>query len=528
MKTLFTLLGIFFALSIHAQRTCGTMDHLEHQKELDPNLEQRMEAIERFTHDIEVGTRAVDGVITIPVVVHVVWNTAAENISDAQIQSQMDVLNEDFRRLNQDADNVWSQAADTEFEFCLASIDPEGNPTSGITRTQTSQGSFSAFNDNVKFSSSGGKDAWPASDYLNIWVCDISFGILGYAQFPGGNPATDGVVNDYLYFGTIGTATAPFDLGRTCTHEVGHYLNLRHIWGDGGCSVDDFVGDTPTSNGANYNCQIGSSSCGSVDMVQNYMDYSDDACMNLFTQGQTGRMRALFEPGGFRASLLTSNACGGQSSECQAPTDLDVIEIDFGGSNPRVNATWSNPEGTTSCEVRGGRISNASAGTANPVFGNINNTQVITATDGSTLNFNIQLVNNPNIPFQAGATYGYEVRCACADGTGFSPWSGIFPSSTFDVPGTGARTKSFDESPISDIYPNPTERILNVVLKSDKDSDIQLIIRDLSGRVVFNQSLSGLADDQLEQMDVSDYPSGIYFLESIQDGHRNVHRFVIR
>ncbi|NRA97122.1 MAG: zinc metalloprotease, partial [Planctomycetes bacterium] len=246
--------------------------------------------------------------------VHVVYRTATQNISTAQVQSQIDVLNEDFRRrTNSNASATLSQfqglAADTEIAFCLANQDPQGNPHSGITRTSTLISSFSN-NDNVKFAATGGHDAWPASQYLNIWVCDLGGGLFGYAQFPGGPANTDGVVNDYAYFGRIGTATYPFHLGRTCTHEVGHYLNLRHIWGDGGCGVDDLVADTPLSDAANYGCPLSHSSCGSLDMVQNYMDYTDDSCMNIFTAGQKSRMRAQFSPGGYHASLLNSPACG--------------------------------------------------------------------------------------------------------------------------------------------------------------------------------------------------------------------------
>ena len=339
---LLTLAFLMIGTSIFAQtRNCGAMDHLEHQLETDPKRAEKLDRIEQHTQQfLNNPSRAVDGVITIPVVVHVVWNTNAENISDAQIQSQIDVLNDDFRRLNSDADNTWSQAADSEIEFCLATLDPNGNATNGITRTQTSNTSFST-NDAVKFDSQGGKDAWPASDYLNVWVCDISGGILGYAQFPGGPPATDGVVNDYQYFGTTGTATAPFDLGRTMTHEVGHWLNLRHIWGDGGCSVDDFVSDTPTSDAPNYGCATGHVSCSSTDMVENYMDYSDDACMNLFTAGQRDRMRALFDTGGARESILSSAACGPPAD----PTCNDGIQnqgetgVDCGGPCPNACPT---------------------------------------------------------------------------------------------------------------------------------------------------------------------------------------------
>lgn len=338
MKKIHYLLSLLlitaFSTGLMAQRNCGSMDYLEEQLQSDPKRAAKMEAIERFTNDFIENSDRVTGVITIPVVVHVVYNTSSENISDAQILSQITVLNDDFRRMNSDADNVWPQAADSQIEFCLASIDPSGNATSGITRTSTSKTSFGT-NDQMKFNSSGGKDAWPASKYLNLWVCDISGGILGYAQFPGGSASTDGVVIDYQYMGTIGTASYPFDLGRTATHEVGHWLNLRHIWGDGGCSVDDFVADTPTSDAANYGCAIGHVSCGTTDMVQNYMDYSDDACMNLFTAGQNTRMRALFDVGGARVSLLTSNGCG----QGTAPTCSDGVQngdetgVDCGGSN---------------------------------------------------------------------------------------------------------------------------------------------------------------------------------------------------
>lgn len=312
MRVLFLMLLLWTSFNPFAdgQRTCNSMHYLEQQIQEDPDRSERLMRIENATRAyLENSQRDVEGIITIPVVFHIIWNTSTENISDAQIQSQLDILNEDFRRMNQDANDTWSQAADTEIEFCLASLDPNGASTTGITRTFTSSSSFSA-NDNMKFDASGGHDAWPAGDYLNFWVCDLSGGLLGYAQFPGGPDNTDGVVCDYQYVGNIGTATAPFDLGRTATHEVGHWLNLRHIWGDGGCNVDDFVSDTPTSDAPNYGCATGHTSCNTTDMVENYMDYSDDGCMNLYTNGQRDRMRALFDTGGARESLLSSNGCG--------------------------------------------------------------------------------------------------------------------------------------------------------------------------------------------------------------------------
>lgn len=234
------------------------------------------------------------GVINIPVYVHVVYSNSQENISNAQIASQMTVLNDDFRKQNSDSGNTPSEfagvAADAEITFTLA----------GTFRHANSRSSWGT-NDDVKA-------AYPPvspSTHLNIWVCNIGGGILGYAQFPGGNPDTDGVVCSPQYFGTTGYVSSPFNGGRTMTHEVGHYLNLRHIWGDGRCRQDDFVADTPTSDAPNYGCpSYPTVNCGSNDMTMNYMDYTDDACMSLFTEGQKSRMRAIFQQGGARASML--------------------------------------------------------------------------------------------------------------------------------------------------------------------------------------------------------------------------------
>jgi len=285
----------------------------------DPSIINRREEIEQFTRDFLLSNPQGDrALVTIPVVVHVVYNTAEENISDAQIQSQINVLNQDFRKLNADVANTPGAfaglASDSNIEFCLATVDPNGNPTNGVLRVPTTATSFGT-NNTVKSSSSGGSNAWNAGKYLNMWVCDISGGTLGYAQFPGGSASTDGVVIDYLYFGTIGTATAPFNKGRTATHEVGHWLNLRHIWGDDGtgCTGSDQVTDTPNAAGPNYGCPafplVTCSNGPNGDMFMNYMDYTDDACGLMFTNGQKTRAQALFSTGGARVGFLTSNAC---------------------------------------------------------------------------------------------------------------------------------------------------------------------------------------------------------------------------
>ena len=347
-KLFLLLAALCCSFAVSAQRNCGSMDVLEQELREDPARAARLEALEEFTRKFEMpeGEKAL---ITIPVVVHVVYRTSAENISLAQIQSQMQVLNDDFRRLNADRDNTWGQAADSEIEFCLASVDPSGNSTDGIIRKATTVSSHGTDN-SIKFDSQGGSDAWPAADYMNMWVGNVGGGILGYAQFPGGQAATDGVVMDYRYFGTTGTAQAPFNLGRTATHEVGHYLNLRHIWGDGGCNASDFVDDTPNSDGPNYGCATGNFACNSTDMVENYMDYSDDACMNLFTAGQKARMQAALN--GPRASLLSSNGCGtpsgggggGDPTACNdTEVTLTLVTDNYGSET---SWTLSGPGGT--------------------------------------------------------------------------------------------------------------------------------------------------------------------------------------
>lgn len=322
---LFVVIMLIPAISFSQKtRNCGTMENLAFLTQNDPNLAENMERIETHTSQwIAANNSAGKAVITIPVVVHVVYKTSAQNISDAQIQSQINVLTQDFRRANADASNTPSFfagiAADVQIEFCLAVRDPNGNASTGITRTQTSSSSFSN-NNYVKYNNYGGKNAWPASAYLNLWVCNLSGNTLGYGQFPGGSAATDGVVISYRYFGSGGSAQYPFNKGRTATHEVGHWLNLRHIWGDSYCG-NDYVSDTPTQKEDNAGCpSFPRSTCGnSSDMFMNYMDYTNDACMNMFSVGQSSRMNALFGNGGSRASLKNSLGCtpvGNVSAYC--------------------------------------------------------------------------------------------------------------------------------------------------------------------------------------------------------------------
>jgi hypothetical protein len=292
-------------MSPHARRRqCGTMQSFEELAEETPSFRANQSQIHDFTvRSIETGEaqKLARRRITIPVVVHVVYKAAQENISKTQIQSQITSLNKDFRAQNADKSNVpavWQGlVADGKIEFKLATKDPDGKATDGITRTATTRDSFAAYKNPVKKRSEGGAPGWPSNRYLNLWVCNLADGLLGYAQFPGGPARTDGVVILYTAFGTTGAVQPPFDKGRTATHEIGHWLNLRHIWADTiDCSGSDLVNDTPNAQGPNYGKPtFPHLSCGNGpngDMFMNYMDYTDDAAMFMFSPGQVTRMNA--------------------------------------------------------------------------------------------------------------------------------------------------------------------------------------------------------------------------------------------
>ena len=255
-------------------------------------------------------------------VVHVLYNSAEQNISDAQIRSGLNALNRDFRRLAADTVNTpflfRPVAADVQIEFYLATASPLGKPTTGIERKKTERLVWMP-DDKVKQTSLGGLDAWDSHSYLNIWIANLA-GASGYATPPGSKANTDGMVIQYNAFGTINTV-APFQLGRTAVHEAGHWLGLKHIWGDATCG-DDGVEDTPQQGFFTKGCPSGQrSSCNNTtgDMYMNFMDYTNDDCMNLFTLGQRQRMRAAFATGGPRASLRLSKGLAEPWSMTEAP-----------------------------------------------------------------------------------------------------------------------------------------------------------------------------------------------------------------
>ena len=279
-------------------RKCASQEVHEKQLRENPLLAQKMAEIEAITEDAIINNRIVNGVLEIPVVFNVLYKTAAENISQAQLQSQIDVLNADFRGANSDynANNPFhSVRGAINVKFIL----------DNVVRKSTTKTSWGT-NDAMKKTSTGGIAPTSPTTKLNYWVCTIGGGILGYAQFPGGATATDGVVVDSKYTGTIGSATYPFNKGRTATHEIGHWMNLRHIWGDANCG-SDLVADTPTHNAPNSGVPaVGHrSTCSGqpLEMYMNYMDYTDDRGMYLFSSGQVSRMAAIFSVSGPRKSF---------------------------------------------------------------------------------------------------------------------------------------------------------------------------------------------------------------------------------
>ena len=546
----------------NAQRNCEAANHLQEQIEDNPSILEEMDRIEQHTQNFIADYNSeVRNVVTIPVVVHVIYKTNSENISDAQVLSQIDVLNEDFRRTNSDADNMWSQAADSEIQFCMATIDPSGNATNGITRKSTTKKSFRT-NDDMKKSAKGGVDPWNTSNYLNIWVCNLSNNILGYAQFPGGSSATDGVVVLYSAFGRVGTLSANFNLGRTTTHEVGHWLNLRHIWGDGGCSVDDFVSDTPASDGANYGCASSHVSCSSLDMVQNYMDYSDDACMNLFTAGQAARMQAVLAPGGFHHSLTQSTACsgsgptptcsdnimngdetgvdcGGSCAPCPTATCSDNIMngdetgVDCGGSScaPCSTGSCDAPSGLYSTSRKGGREARLTwdaVGAANDYTVQLRQAGASTWSTGTSSGTQLDATG-----LTKNVAYEWQVRSNCGSS------NSAYASSTFTA---GQSGRDAGNSLDVNIFPNPTRDILNIQINdlattsagislsentSFEAETFTVSVIDVLGRTHSSQVMDDMSEDI--SLDVSSLSNGLYFLKiETADGIQQVERFMVR
>lgn len=376
MKKLLTVLLWLMAYQFnYAQRCLNTVDESkltqDQRKKFDAFNQQASKQGQSRLTNVSSG----EPVFLIPIVVHIV-DRNPNMVTDAQVASQIAILNQDFRRTNADANQTpalfQGVAADMRIQFYLACTDPAGNPTNGITRTVTDRDAFvDPQIEFMKSAANGGSDPWDVNRYLNLWVCNLGeVGLVGFAQFPwefANAPAIDGVVIDLRAFGNTGTALFPLDGGRTATHEIGHWLGLIHIWGDeSGCRVDDQVGDTPMQAdrspfgafGQTENCRNHpfTDACNSTIMFQNYMDYSEDRCMNLFTIGQKNRARSVFasERSAFQKQDYFVT---GDGELCVSANGT------FSVSGPTINAiNWTTSEhlsivsgqGTGSVQVAGG------------------------------------------------------------------------------------------------------------------------------------------------------------------------------
>ena len=598
MKTLLFSCSILFSLFIHAQRNCGTMEVYSSALQMNPELSSKRENIEgQIRQWIATQSNSSRSVITIPVVVHVIYNTSEQNISDAQVQSQIDVLNEDYARLNADASQTPAMfnsiVANCEIQFCLAKTDPFNQETSGITRTQTTSSSFS-IGSLMKYSATGGVDAWPSGKYLNIWVCNMANQVIGFATLPGTTiAAEDGVVIMYKHFGRTGNVLAPYHKGRTATHEVGHWLNLLHIWGDddgssNNCLGSDQVDDTPNQASFYFGCPSSPSpSCSNNgDMFMNFMDYTDDACMNAFTGGQKNRMLATLNS--FRYSIQSSLACqppiiqqvcdtlssivGGDgfnyylSNEIVAgdtgyftgtnsygniayadfhsvaePSTIDKIQLDFAyaysatGSSNLTIGIWDN-DGINPAGSPGTLLTEASLpfSQINLDIDNFTSSEVTLQSSllidgGFYVGF-----KNPENTTDAVAVYSNQIDVINVNTAWFQDslqnWAEFSSPSTFDSPISLAirpiicGTVGIQEFIQNplQIYPNPSQDFVHIVFPTSEKSHAWQVF-SMDGKNV----LSGITSDSHLELNCSDLAQGIYIFQGIQNGKLFAQRITI-
>ncbi len=589
MKKLLLLFSLtFITLFTFGQgRNCPSVVDLSLMQTQNPARYQQFMNLESFTTNYinnqgGANYRLADpnGLIIIPVVVHILHRNEAVgtglNISLAQIQSQIDVLNEDFRRLNVNRINTPAAftgvASDYNFEFRLACQDPNGNSSNGVTRRFTSKTGFQfsansngTANENsigIKTTSSGGEDPWPTDRYLNMWVGNFTDGTLGYATFPGDfvtNPNADGVVITTTSMGRTGNVLAPYDGGRTATHEVGHWLNLFHVWGDANCG-DDLVVDTPQQQTANLGCPaFPHRTCGNTtngDMFMNYMDYTDDGCMNVFTNGQRLRGRALFAAGGPRAAFLDNYF------RIQQPASNIICTGTVNLTNPNcLPTTWSIVSGPATLSSAGNtQVTVRATGTGSvalrAIAGNYTSDININVNNSGPSASNATLIYPSGqrgvdpVPLCAGCAYNFLVDFVA----GATSYTWVLPSGFSFVSGRNTSTPGIRTSSVSGtytlycsannacgtswthslvinvgsggqqqriaVYPNPTQQDLNIEYITTND-DLTISSTDKTENDDFSVKLfndsnqevrSGLSSDGKLTIDIRDLKDGLYYL----------------
>lgn len=464
-----------------------------------------------------------DSTLVIPVVFHILYNSPEQNISEEQIVSQIDVLNEDYALNNStsmDVPPVWfNLRKDSKIRFSLAKRDPSGNFTKGITRTATNISEFTIFDPALFSTANGGHDAWPRNQYLNIWVCKLQSNALGFASYPGSTAATDGIVISFKALGRNGTAASPYNAGRTCTHEIGHWFSLNHIWGDDNdnCTGKDFpvtqsaLDDTPNQAAPTFRCKTFPETdlCSPADpgiMFMNYMDYSDDKCMMFFTPGQIAKMRLIVD--GTRDSLKLSNghllpALSGHDAAIDSvltPVRLaedrclrPEIRIRNNGVDTlrELKITYGLYEGLRKSFAWSGSL--MPGGTTNVVLPEIG-----TNTGNQVIEFRLQEPDSNSVNNYASA--GFKVNSAVNQNCSACKMVA---------------------------YPNPVTRQRGICVKSCKDQSQLSLVRiiNLLGQVLFEERMNLNPGDALP-LDLTTLQAGVYILNLEGDLFSESVRFI--
>jgi hypothetical protein len=566
------------------QKRCSTNENEAALMLLDPNYQAKKDAANALADNYSnlnatLRTSGESVIYDIPVVFHVVYKNGAQDINILNINQQITRLNDDFGRTNSDAGNTPAGflpiAGATNIRFHLATTNPSGAATSGVMRYSTAAANdFTVDGNEVKMPSMGGVAPWDPANYLNIWVCEIEpiggGGVLGYAQFPGTGPAsTDGVVLDYRY---VGNTSGSYNMGRTATHEVGHYLGLKHIWGDdgGSCSGSDLIGDTPNQSDANYGCpsypQYDACSGSSPGvMFMNFMDYVDDDCMNAFTNAQVIKMENVL-------STTRSNLAEVGGGGTTGPFGLVCSEKPLPFSQGFESGAWYpadwigiNPDGLTTW-ARSTSVKHS--GTSSFIFDNYNYPEFGQLDAFCTPAYNLGLLSNKELTFWVAYTnaqsttpglfYNDELKVYFSTNCG-STWTSIYSKSgsalatapTFstapfvptasqwrketislsgfngitnfkfeNVAGYGNNLYIDDiaintsvgildaESNLYSIYPNPNNG--NVTLIGDAHNAIKIELFDATGKLVYNQMHNF---DGATQLDFQHLSNGVYYLK---------------
>lgn len=560
-KFLPLIAGCLLAAGVGAQsEKCATMTSLEYRMQHDPTLKARLEqhrATERSSVDYDT-----TGYMVIPVVFHVVYDPSApeQNIDDSLILSQISVLNKDYSYTHAGVSTTLpifdSLTGDAGFRFQLATIDPSGNPTTGIERiSSTTNHSLTFFTNSVKASSTGGADPWPRDQYLNIWVCNMFPVVLGYSTFPQDDPMLDGVVIGYNYIGERpGASTAPNNLGRTASHECGHWLSMRHIWGDGDCTMDDFVWDTPDSDAASSSdCALSRNNCTDagnlfwhgtdpVDMVQNFMDYSADGCMTMFTRGQVGRMwHNVID---LRGGLFNSMGCDTpringyvltRNLTCPASCDGEATVTVVNGTAP-LHYLWDTPGADTTAMVSGlckgiytVRVIDADndtmyikscVHTSTNLTGTCAVTNDTCGTCGSVTVTALGGNSAYTYAFDGAAAQTSNVQGGLAPGTHtvtIADSCGSQVTLTFNVADISGIAEVTNGADLIAVYPNPAAQNVTISVKNPQSGVLKtIVLRDAVGRQVKQLELNG---NQYVNISLNDLANGLYHIAiELQNG----------